>query len=438
MTYSERKYWNPYVETLPRDKITELQLKNLRKLIRYSKENSVFYMEKYSGIEPEDVKSLEDVRKLPLVDKEDLRTAQEGKDPFPFGEILGVSPEEVSAFRQTSGTTGTPVYVPESWESWQWRVEVWCHSLWMAGFRESDRIFIPFGYNVYVAFWEGHYAAEKVGCTVIPGGALDTMGRLNKILETRPTGIFNTPTYGLHMAEVAKKIGINPRDTSIKRMICAGEPLPDATRIKLEDIWGADVYNNIGGTEPCAWGQSCVEKKGIHTMEPFFLVEILDMKTLSREVVEGELGIVVVTPLGRHSFPLIRFNTQDVVRKGKGQCACGRTSTMIDEVAGRADDLRKVRGVLFNPVSVEEVIRGEFPEVCEYEINVENKGVMDVISLKVECHEEIGDQITEILLNRISERLKIKTNLTFRMLHVNSGELPRYDLKSKRFKDLRR
>ena len=172
MTYSERKYWNPYVETLPRDKITELQLKNLRKLIRYSKENSVFYMEKYSGIEPEDVKSLEDVRKLPLVDKEDLRTAQEGKDPFPFGEILGVSPEEVSAFRQTSGTTGTPVYVPESWESWQWRVEVWCHSLWMAGFRESDRIFIPFGYNVYVAFWEGHYAAEKVGCTVIPGGAL--------------------------------------------------------------------------------------------------------------------------------------------------------------------------------------------------------------------------------------------------------------------------
>ena len=162
------------------------------------------------------------------------------------------------------------------------------------------------------------------------------------------------------------------------------------------------------------------------------------MKTLSREVDEGELGIVVVTPLGRHSFPLIRFNTQDVVRKGKGQCACGRTSTMIDEVAGRADDLRKVRGVLFNPVSVEEVIRGEFPEVCEYEINVENKGVMDVISLKVECHEEIGDQITEILLNRISERLKIKTNLTFRMLHVNSGELPRYDLKSKRFKDLRR
>jgi phenylacetate-CoA ligase len=406
-------------------------------MVAYVKDHSPLYQEKYKGIDPVDIRSLSDVRKLPLIDKADLRTAQTDKDPFPFGELLGVPVEEISAFRQTSGTTGTPVYVPESYESWQWRIEVWCHILWMAGFRERDRVFIPFGYNVYVAFWEGHYAAEKVGCTVIPGGALDTKGRINKIREVRATALLNTPTYGLHLAEVAEKMGLDPRAMGIDRMLCAGEPLPDATRQKLEACWGAAVYDHIGGTEPCAWAAMCSERKGLHILEPFFLVEILDMETLEKEVAEGELGVAVVTPLGRRSFPLIRFNTKDVVRRGKDSCGCGRTSMKIEEVAGRTDDLRKIRGVLFTPVTVEEVLRAEFPEVVEYEIVVERKGVMDEISLRVEPREELGGLAGKDLAGRISERLKIKSNLRFLVSPVKPGELPRYTLKSKRFKDLR-
>ncbi|MFZ0447624.1 MAG: AMP-binding protein, partial [Desulfatiglandaceae bacterium] len=408
-----RNYWNPFVETLPREKLRRLQIRNFRKILKYAKEHSGLYRETHQGIEPEDIRSMDDIRKIPMIDKEDLRCAQTGKEPFPFGDLLGVPVEEVSTFRQTSGTTGTPVYVPESWESWQWRVEVWCHILWMAGFRETDRVFIPFGYNVYVAFWEGHYAAEKLGCTVIPGGALDTKGRLNKIREVRATALLNTPTYGLHMAETARSLGLSPQEMGIARMVCAGEPLPDATRKRLEESWGAEVYDHIGGTEPCAWAAMCKERKGLHIMEPFFLVEILDMETLSREVEEGELGVAVVTPLGRRSFPLIRFNTKDVVRKGKSGCACGRTSMMIQGMAGRADDLRKIRGVLFTPVSVEEVVRGEFPEIAEYEIVVERKGIMDEISLKVEPEQEIGEEVMKELMKRISERLKMKTNLRF-------------------------
>jgi phenylacetate-CoA ligase len=431
------KYWNPYLETLPREQLLEIELKNFRKLFQYAKEHAPFYSKRYSGIEAEDIKTEDDVRSLPLIDKEDLRAAQEEKEPTLFGEILGVDPREVSNFRQTSGTTGRPVYVPESSESWQWRVEVWCHILWMAGFRDTDRVFVPFGYNVYVAFWEGHYAAEKLGCEVVPGGALDTRGRINKMVEVKATALMNTPTYGLHMAEEAANMGLDPSQIGIERMLCAGEPLPHATRKTLEKLWGAEVYDHIGGTEPCAWAAMCRERKGLHIMEPFFLVEILDMKTLSREVEEGELGVAVVTPLGRRSFPLIRFNTKDVVRRGKDGCPCGRTSMVISEVVGRSDELCKIRGVLFTPVSVEELLRKEFPEIREYEVIVERKGAMDEITLRAEPQRDLTASALEQVAARISERLKIKTNLRFTITAAQPGELPRYTLKSKRFKDLR-
>ena len=431
-------YWNPFLETLPRENLIQIELTNFRKYLQYAKQNCVFYRDRYKDIDPEEIRSIEDVRKLPLIDKKDLRLAQEGKGPGLFGEILGVPQDEVTGFRQTSGTTGRPVYVAESYESWQWRVEVWCHLLWMAGFREHDHVFVPFGYNVYVAFWEGHYAAEKLGCMVVPGGALDTKGRINKMLEVKATGLLNTPTYGLHMAETASKMGIVPADIGIERMLCAGEPLPQATRRRLEKIWGAEVYDHIGGTEPCAWAGMCQARKSLHIMEPFFLVEILDMETLTREVGEGELGVAVVTPLGRHSFPLIRFNTNDIVRRGSSGCSCGRTSMMISEVAGRADDLCKIRGVLFTPVAVEELLRQEFPEIGEFELIVECKGITDEITLKVEYCEEMSSDVMAELNARLSERLKIKTNLRFNIDCVEMGELERYTLKSKRFKDLRK
>ena len=253
MTEQSSKYWNPWLETLDPERRLAIELKNFRRMFQYAKDHSVFYRQRYQDIFPEDIRSLEAVRQLPLLDKEDLRKAQEGQEPFPYGEMLGVDLTEVSHFRQTSGTTGRPVYVPESYESWQWRIEIWCHILWMAGFRETDRVFIPFGYNVYVAFWEGHYAAEKLGCEVVPGGALDTRGRISKIREVRATALLNTPTYGLHLAEEVVKMGLDPKTLGIKRMLCAGEPLPPATRHRLEQLWGAEVYDHIGGTEPCAW-----------------------------------------------------------------------------------------------------------------------------------------------------------------------------------------
>jgi len=431
------QYWNPLLETMPRERLIKLEIKRFKEQLAYAKTHSIFFKEKFKGIEPEDIKTLEHIKKIPLVEKTELREAQEGKEPFPFGHLIGVPFQEVSHFRQTSGTTGKPVYVPESYESWQWRVEVWCQILWMAGFRDTDRVFVPFGYNVYVAFWEGHYAAEKIGCMVVPGGALDTQGRIEKIMEIKATALLNTPTYGLHLAEIAVNMGLDPQKMGIERMLCAGEPMPPATRKRLEDIWGAEVFDHIGGTEPCAWAAMCKEKDGLHIMEPYFLVEILDPETMSREVEEGELGVAVVTPLGRRSFPLVRFNTKDLVVKGSETCQCGRTSQKIKGIEGRADDLRKIRGVLFSPATVEELLRSEFKEVNEFEIIIQKKGVMDQITLKVEPFNPLEIDKAQMLIKRLKERLKVKTNLTFDISIANIGELPRYTLKAKRFKDLR-
>lgn len=429
-------FWNPYLETMDRSDLARIELGYFKNLLVFTKQHSLLYRDKLRDWDPDCIKFLDDVKKIPLTDKTELRKFQD-TSPHPYGGVLAGDIDQVTTFRQTSGTTGKPVYVPETYESWQWRVEAWCHLLSMAGFTPRDRVFLPFGYNVYVAFWEAHYASEKLGCEVVPGGALDTKARIHKIIETRANAMMNTPTYGLHIAEEAQSMGIDPKCLGIEKMLCAGEPMPHATRKRLEELFGCQVFDHIGGTEPCGWAGMCEAREGLHVIEPFFLVEILDRETLDREVDEGEMGVAIVTPLGRRSMPLIRFNTKDLVIKGKHSCACGRTSRKIEEVIGRVDDLRKIRGVLFSPKSVEEVIREKFQEIVEYEILVERNGTMDEIPLRIEFLPHLTREEIDCLTMQLREGLKVKTNLNFRVKVEPAGTLPRYALKASRFKDLR-
>jgi len=439
LTEKNRRYWNPIIETLPKERLQQIELKRFRELLRWAKESSPFYKRKLRGIEPEDIQTMEDVAKVPMTEKDELRAAQEGKEPYLYGDLLAVPLEKLSVFHQTSGTTGRPVYFPDTYESWQWVVEVWCYILYGAGFRPQDRLFLPFAYNVYIAFWQGHYAAEKLGCEVVPGGALDTQGRIQKAKEVRATALMNTPTYGLHLAEVAKEMGIDPRrDLEIRKMICAGEPMPEPTRLRMEELWGADVYDHIGGTEVGGWGGMCTEKKGRHVIEPHYLLEMVDLETMSKPVPPGTKGVTVITPLCRRCIPLIRFNLKDVMLVMEKPCPCGRTSIRVDEIEGRVDDLRKIRGVFFTPAVVEEVIRSQFPEVTEFETILTQEGVMPVLTLRVEFDPSIGESQWKELRGRIRERLKIRSNLTFEIDVVKPGGLPRYTLKSARFKDLRK
>jgi phenylacetate-CoA ligase len=439
----ESKYWNPALETLPHEKIRQLQLKKFKQIFKWTYDHSKFNRQLYdqTGIKPEDVRSFEDIRQVPKVEKAMMRDIQR-KDPFPYGDTLCVPLEEVAVFHQTSGTTGQPVYQPDTWQDWEWFNECWSYILWAQGYRPKDRVFIPFGYNIFVAFWAGHYAAEKIGCEVVPGGVLDTKARLLKIQELQATAMMGTPTYILGMAETARmKMDIDPSKLTINKITCAGEcgaSIP-STKRRLEDAWGAKVYDHAGATEIGAWSYECQDQPGgMHVNEAFFLVEIEDVETGEIFEEPGRRGKMIITALDRQAQPCVRFDSKDVIEWASEPCSCGRTSRLIKGgVVGRADDITKVKGVLLAPSAIEEVVRGVDGLGDEYEVIVDKVGDAERIQLKVEVLPEAQDQC-QLIETELSDQLRLKTNLRYDIEICGCDTLPRYEVKAKRFKDLRK
>ncbi len=436
-------YWNPVLETLPYEKIRKLQLKKFQRIFSWAYEHSKFHRTLYDndGIKPKDIQSFSDIKQIPTVEKSMMRDIQ-GKEPFPYGDALCVPLNEVTAYRQTSGTTGQPVYQPDTWQDWEWWAECWAQLLWAQGYRPKDRVFIPFGYNVFVAFWAGHYGAEKIGCEVVPGGVLDTRARILKIQELNPTAMMGTPTYMLGMADTAiNKMKLNPADLSIEIITCAGEPgasIP-STKKRIEDAWGAKVYDHAGATEIGAWSFECTEQPGsMHVNDAFFLVEIVDVETGEAIETPGVRGKMIITALDRQAQPCIRFDSKDIIEWDTKICTCGRTSRLIKGgVVGRTDDITKVKGVLFSPSSVENVVRGIEGLGNDYELKVEKINDRDKITLQVEFLQNYSEEMDKIK-SKLSDQLRLKTNLNYEIEFCQYGELPRYPVKAKRFKDLRK
>lgn len=438
------QYYNPLIETLPKEKLRMLQLKKFKRILEWAYENAPFYRKFYreAGMEPGDIKTFDDIRKVPKIEKDMMRDVQ-NREPFPYGDMMTVSTDRVTTLRQTSGTSGTPVYQGCTWQDWEWWIEAWCYILYAQGYRASDRVFMPFGYNVFVAFWAGHYGAEKLGCEVIPGGVLNTQARILKMQELKCTAFMATPTYILGMADTAKKkLGIDPaKDLNIRIITSAGEPggcIP-TTKKRMEDAWGAKVYDHIGITEVGSWSYECTAQPGgQHVNEALFLVELEDLET--GEIIDepGKNGSMIITAFDRLGKPGIRFDTKDVVRWAADDCDCGRTFRLIDGgIVGRADDITKVKGVLLAPTAIEAVVRG-IPELGdEFEVIVKKKGDMDDILLKVEITPD-KEKDEDNILSRLQAQLRLKTNLGYRLEVRPYGSLPRYDVKAKRFKDLRK
>ena len=439
---SEHIYWNPVLEKLPPEKIRQLQLNKFKKILKWTYDHSRFHRRLYdnAGLKVEDIQSFDDIQRVPKVEKSMMRDIQR-KEPFPYGDALCVPLDEVTIFRQTSGTTGQPVYQPDTWQDWEWWAECWCYVLWAQGYRPTDRVFIPFGYNIFVAFWAGHYAAEKLGCEVVPGGVLDTKARILKIQELKATAMMATPTYVLGMADTARtKMNINPAELTIEKITCAGEPGASisSTKKRMQEAWGAKVYDHSGATEIGAWSYECTAQPGgIHVNEGFFLVEIEDVET--GEIIEepGHRGKMIITALDRMAQPCVRFDSKDIIEWGTKTCDCGRTFRIIKGgVVGRADDITKVKGVLLSPSAIEEVVRGIEGLGDEYEVVVDKLGDIDRIKLKIEIVSGWEDKVKSIE-SRLKNELRLKTNLGYRIEFYDYGQLPRYDVKAKRFKDLR-
>ena len=433
-------YWNPVLETLPHEKLRRLQLKKFRRIFKWTYDHSKFHRTLYdtAGVKPDDIRALEDIKHVPKVDKTSMRGIQ-GKDPFPYGDALCVPLDAVTEFRQTSGTTGQPVYQPDTWQDWEWWAECWAYILWAQGYRPRDRVFIPFGYNIFVAFWAGHYAAEKIGCEVVPGGVLDTQARILKIQELKATAMMGTPTYMLGMAETARnRMNIDPSKLTINRITCAGEPGASisSTKKRMETAWGADVYDHAGATEIGAWSYECQKKPGgIHANEAFFFIEIEDIDTGEIITSPGRRGKMIITAFDRYAQPCIRFDSKDIIEWSPEPCPCGRTFRLLDGgVVGRADDITKVKGVLLAPSSIEEVVRNIDGLGDEYEVLVEKGGEGDRITLKVELLPDGRPDLED----QLSNQLRLKTNLRFELEFHDFGSLPRYEVKARRFIDLRK
>jgi phenylacetate-CoA ligase len=435
------RYWNPILETMPHEKLQELQLKKFQDMVKWVYENSKFYHSLYSdaGMEPGDIRAYDDIRKVPKIEKSMMREIQ-GKAPFPYGDILSVPLESVTEYHQTSGTTGQPVYTADSWQDWELQSETWAYILTAHGYTAKDRVFLPFGYNVFMAFWTGHTAAEKLGCEVVPGGVLDTEARILKMQELKVTAFMATPTYVLGMADTAvRKLGIDPRSLGIKRITVAGEPggsIP-TTKKRMEDAWGAEVYDHIGATEIGAWSYECVCQSGNHVNEALFIVEIEDVETGELITEPEKPGKMIITNLNRQAMPCIRFDAKDMIQWSGVDCECGRTfRTIKGGVIGRVDDITKVKGVLLAPTSIEEVVRS-IPELGdEYEVVVIKKGDIDDITLKVELVPgKEGEK--DAVKNTMAAQLRLHTNLGYNIEFHEFGTLPRYDVKAKRFRDLR-
>ena len=433
--------WNPILETLPRDELEQLQLRKFRQQCEHAYNHAPFYREKFdqAGIDPAEIDSFEDVRKVPTTAKAELRGAQQ-TEPFPYGEVLAADPTAVTEYHQTSGTTGEPVRQADSWRDWEWWGDCWATVLWAQGIRPNDRVFFPFSYNVFVAFWAAHYACERIGAEVVPGGNLSSAQRVRKMDELDVTVFMSTPTYALRLAEVAEEEGFDPSALAIERIVCAGEPGASVpgTKQRLEERWDARVFDHAGATESGAWGFSAesTDELGLYLNEASFLIEVLDG---NEEPVDlGERGEIVITPLDRTAQPYIRFRLRDEIELAESPDGDRTFRFASGGVLGRTDDLTKVNGVLLSPTAIEDVVRSFEYAADAYKVRIDEHETKDIdtITLVTEVAESTNLS-REQLTSELRKELKQTTNLRFRIDLREQGSLDRPELKADRLTDRR-
>ena len=417
------------LEIAPRPVIEEHQLARLQHGLAQILPHNRFYREKL--LQKSDaiiIENLEDLPGLPFTTKRELVTDQE---QYPlFGSNLTHPLSEYIRFHQTSGTSGRPLKILDTRESWDWWADCWTSVYSAASVSRDDIVFLAFGFGPFIGFWSAYEGAKRLGALTVPGGGMDSLQRLRAIQEIGATVLVCTPSYALRLAEVAQEHGIDLSESSIRVTIHAGEPGASisATRERIEQAWGARTYDHAGMTEVGAFGFACSQQQGIHVNEGEFIAEILDPQT-SQPVEEGQAGELVLTNLGRWGSPVIRYRTGDLVRHGGYACACGRTFLMLPGgVLGRADDMLIVRGVNVYPSALANILH-RFPEVAEYCVIVTKNGPMDEIALQVECPSE--------LVTVLQEELHLALHLRVPIEAVEQGTLPRFELKARRVDDRR-
>lgn len=430
------QFWNKTIETMPRKEIEQLQLRLLKELVTRIYEKSHYYhtLMKEVGVHPSDIISLEDIVKLPTMNKTDLR------DNYPDRLIIA-DPEDIIRYHVSSGTTGKPTvvgYTKNDIENWS---ESLARSFTSFGLGKRDVIQVSNGYGLFSGGLGMHYGAEKLGAAVVPASTGGTKRQIELIKDLKVTSIACTPSYLLHMAEVAESMGVDFRnDTRLGSAILGAEPWSENTRRHIEDWMGIKAQNCYGASELSGpLFTECNEQDGVHVWGDLCLVEVIDPKT-GEHVGEGDRGELVFTMLRREALPIIRYRIGDISEITWERCACGRTHPRLQRVAGRVDDMIIIRGINVFPSQVEHVL-GEIEEVTQhYMILVDSDGALDKMTVQVELDPEaFTDNILTLrsIRSKVAGALKDTLNVRVDVELMEPGSLPRFEEKAKRVLDRR-
>ena len=428
-------FYDQAIETAPRERLRALQFQKLQKLLREISGRNRFYTSKWNdaGVIPGDIRSISDFQKLPFTHKSELVRAQE--EAPPFGTNATFSVDAYTRVHQTSGTTGTPLSVVDTPESWEWWGDCWGHVLKAAGVTAADRVFLAFSFGPFIGFWATVEGVRKIGAMVIPGGGKDSIQRLHMMRDLGATVVCSTPTYALRLAEVAREDHFDMRSLQVRTLIHAGEPGANVARTKsrIEKAWNAKCFDHAGASEVGAHSFECeVQPGGIHVIESEFIAEVLDRHT-GKDASSGEIGELVITNLGRAGFPVIRYRTGDLVRLNSSPCACGRSFARFDGgLLGRSDDMVTIRGVNVYPTAIENVIR-QFASVGEFQVTVSTLNEMQHLEVQIEVlsgndAEHVRASVEQAIYHALSLHPTVKV--------AEPGTLTHFEMKARRFRRL--
>lgn len=365
---------------------------------------------------------------MPFTTKQQLVEDQRANPPY--GSNHSFPLDQYTRFCQTSGTTGNPLRIIDTPESWQSMLDIWRLVFEHAGCRRGDRVLFAFSFGPFLGFWTAYEAAAQMGLMCLPAGGMSTRARLAMLADNAVTTVCCTPTYALHLAQAASNAGQPLDSATVQRLIVAGEPggsIP-AVRDRIEKAWGAKLYDHHGMTEvgPVTY-QDNGHPDSLRIADGHFLVEVIDPQS-AKPVAPGHEGELVLTTLNRTACPLLRYRTGDLVRQDPDD-----PMRLIGGILGRIDDMRLIRGVNVYPSAVDAVVR-RFDEVTEYQVQVEQAGAMSELSLRIEASALCGD--ADALCKRVGEALRDALSLRVRVGSVGPGTLPKFEMKAKRWHEV--
>ena len=420
---------------MTREQIEALQVERLKETVKRCM-NNPFYkarLEK-AGVTPENITSVDDVRRIPFTTKQDLR------DTYPFG-LASAPLTECVRLHSSSGTTGNPTVILHTQKDLdEWANQV-ARNLWMVGLRPNDVFQNSSGYGMFTGGLGFQYGAERLGMLTIPAAAGNSLRQIKFMTDFGTTALHAVPSYVTRLYEVMQEQGVDPRkDTKLKVLAIGAEPHSEEQRKRIENMLGVKAYNSFGMSEMCGPGVGfeCKEQNGLHFWEDYYIVEIVDPETLE-PVPDGEIGELVLTSIRREAMPLLRYRTRDLTRVLGRSCPCGRNHVRLDRMKGRSDDMMVLRGVNIFPIQIEKILM-QFKELASnYLITLTTDENNDNMTVEVELEELFTDdyQRLESLKKSVTRALKDEILLTPIVKLVPKGSLPVSEGKAVRVVDKR-